>query len=259
MNQEVSMHVPGLVSLWHMMRLKRPREDMLSDTLQQLIPDLVAKNLPLVFAIREIFTGSGDTERLLSGKSYRNVLNVLVTALRKTYKSGSGKQLLDAVGESSPDFVFRVCQNLNNLASDSTTDLPFPGWESFATCLLDAAELDAARGLPFLLGFVVSGKDVMGHHTAEETGLPEPFHNVEYSFDEEVARRLFDFDRLVGLFAAEGKIPEHLGETNRAKFEVAVKAAKAHLENQETTKPPLVIQVMKTQADLEEKQESAGT
>lgn len=221
------MHVPGLVSLWHMMRFKRPREDMLRDTLQQLIPDLVAKNLPLVFAIREIFTGSGDTERLLSGKSYRDVLNVLITALRKTYKSGSGQQLLDAVGESSPDVVYCICQNLNNLAPDSTTDLPFPGWESFAECLLDAAELDAARGLPLLLGFIVSGKDVVGHDTSDETGLPEPFHNVEYSFNEEDARRLFIFDRLVGLFAAAGEAPEHLGEANRERFDIAVEAARA--------------------------------
>lgn len=232
------LDVPGLVPLWHMMHHKRPREEVLAETLQRLIRDLVPTHLHLVVTIRELFTrGGGDVPSLLSGQVYRDVMTALIDALRATYKPGSGQRLLDAAGDGSPDVVYWVSLNLNNLDADKKTDLPFDGWEPFAECLLHAAELDPARGLPLFLGFVVSGKDVTGHRTVEETGLPEPFHSVEYSFNGEVAQRLFDFDRLLGLFAAEGKAPEHLDEANREKFEIVVKAAKAHLDTYQSEKP----------------------
>ena len=100
-------------------------------------------------------------------------------------------------------------------------DLPIEGWETLAKTLLELAELDPPIGIPIILAFVTTTNERIIEPGDDETGeFRRPRRVTEYQFQEELAGRLFDYDRLRPLIA-ESSIPEDIDQSIRKMWKPA--------------------------------------
>jgi len=82
----------------------------------------------------------------------------------------------------------------------------------FATTLLELAEFDLSVGIPVILSFVMSASNRIVDSWDGETGeRRHPARVTDYQFQEEAARRFFDWDGLRPLLA-EQRIPDDTEE-----------------------------------------------
>jgi hypothetical protein len=171
---------PGIVALWRIMRRNQFDEEGLESTLLESIQDATVSNLALADELLHYFgTRETDVSPLLSDEA--------IGALRRRFEEGlarlSEPSIVKSLRGAEPYVLVRCCWSLDRRRRDDYDGLPFTGWAEFSDKLLNAFEIEPDIMLPQILPFLTSRDD----------SAREPV------FDEELARRLFDYDRLLYL------------------------------------------------------------
>ncbi len=193
---------PAIESIWRMMDRYRPRSDALAKVLNELIQKVTPNHLPLAHILHHYFTASeGDVPRLLDEGTRKQVDAAFFETFRSSFLRGSSERLLAAIRDGTPYIVIEICRVLGWEGSNQTQGQPWKGWEVMADVLLDAAEKDPQRGVPLIVPFVMSRSKRLNERKSDEFGEPEDRHERVDEFDEEAARRLFNFERLMRILA----------------------------------------------------------
>lgn len=173
---------PGIVGIWRILHRNRIDEEGLEATLQESVREVTGRNLALSDELMHYFaTGESGVANLLSDLAISELRRSLETRLAQL----SETEISDGLRGAAPFVLVRCCWSLDRLRKGNLDGLPFENWEGFANRLLDALESEPAVVLPQVLPFIVSKN--------ESASSEEPV------FDEELARRLFDYDRLLKL------------------------------------------------------------
>lgn len=181
---------PGITSVWRMIGDCAPDQTLLVKTLMRLVEKYVPICLPVVEEIIHYFNNTGDSvpdrlnadnRTLLTNKLYEVIRNEFVED-----KNGALK-LLDALCDGSPYMIYWLSWGLQRIRADQTKGDPFSGWKKFSSVLLDAAEIDKKKVIPYLISFVTNVLD---------DGSPQ-----RLVFDNESAKRLFDYERLMKMLS----------------------------------------------------------
>lgn len=192
---------PGILSVWRMMRRRRPAVELLGDTLADAMRELVALHLPLAYDLYYVF--AHDEQRaepcFLDAAQRERVQAALREAIVRTYRTGTGEQLLLALRGGSPWVVYYLCRAAASRSADS--ELPFDGWKEVSAALLEAAEQNPSVGLAVTVPFFTTSELVTTNRPVEGTDVPQPVREHVAEADEVKARQLFAFERLAPLLA----------------------------------------------------------
>jgi len=254
---EDGRRVPGITSVWRMMLRRTPGSDVLAielmpladfpgqrnwgydgallyapdacyghpDALKRLIREITPHHLPLIHDIHYLFaTADGNVPRLLDDPTRRDVNALLIETFRSAFSPGSGKRLLRAVHDGSPYIVYWICWGLARIRANRTQGEPFDEWSDVAEVLLEAAEHDRGYGVPLIVPFVTKSDQAIDYRASDESGMPRPTRNFVAEFDEDAARNLFDYDRLIHLLSKTER-PSHLSGKMAVQFDAAHEAA----------------------------------
>jgi hypothetical protein len=196
------------------------------ETVRDLVQRLAPIHLPLAHDITYFFAASsGNVPLLMSEPQRQQVREVLGGVLRSQFSGPGGEdRLVAAVHEGAPWIVWWVAWGMARVRANDTAGLPFDGWSEFAGVLLRLAERDPDTGLPFIVPFVTRSNMSHDHFFSEEGEWKSTSQWVG-EFDPDTARRLFDFDRLVGVLASWTP-PAGIDGQMLAQCEAAVAGAK---------------------------------
>ncbi len=168
---------PGIVALWRIMRRNQFDEEGLVSTLHESIQEATGTNLALADELLYFF-GTREPP-LLSDQAIgelRQHFEELLAQLSET-------AIVESLRGAEPYVLVSCCWSLDRRRRNDYDGLPFTGWEEFADRLLNAFESEPDIMLQQILPFLTSRND----------SVREPF------FDEKLAKRLFDYDRLLKL------------------------------------------------------------
>ena len=191
---------PGGVSVWRMLNRRDVRDSKrVASTLEELLKDLVPSHLPYASFLLQYFcirvqgstvfplTEQDDTKRLAE---------LVLNRLRESFPPGNASALRNALQGAHPYLLRNFFQDIKH-GCGFTGDLPMGGWEQFAKTLLELAHLDPPIGIPIVLTFVTSSSYRMAESLDDETGeYLGPTRVPEYQFQEDKAKKLFDWNRL---------------------------------------------------------------
>lgn len=206
---------PGGVSVWRMLNRCGVRDSVrVASALEKLLQHLVPSHLPYANFLVHYFcmpspgptvsplTDAHDTARL-SGLVHERLL--------EAFPPGTANALRTALRGANPYLLRNFLHEVKS-GCGFTGDLPIEGWEQVATTLLELAEIDPSVGIPIILSFVMSASNRIVDSWDGATGeRRQPARVTDYQFQEQVARRLFDWERLHPLLA-EQRIPEDIEE-----------------------------------------------
>ena len=204
-------HPPGIIPTRRMMLRCRPDSKKLLADLEGFLRKLVPCHLSLAHVIESFFAGpkTDPVPELLPDEARNTLVELKHELLRTSFPPGSSAKLIEAVKGGYPWTFYWFCIGRGGIGLSDTVALPFDGWEGFATTMLEAAEACPTVGVPLLVPFVTSGKHEM---RSRQSGHGTPDRGTEFvaQFEEDLARRLFQFDRLVPILAEnEVSYPEY--------------------------------------------------
>ena len=206
---------PGGVSAWRMLNDCGVRDSArVASNLEELLQRLVPSHLPYANFLVHYFcmpipgptvsplTDAGDTARLST---------LVHERLLESFPPGTASALRTALRGANPYLLRNFLHDIKS-GCGVTGDLPIEGWGHFATTLLELAEFDPSVGIPVILSFVMSASNRIVDSWDGETGeRRQPARVTDWQFQEEAARRFFDWDRLRPLLA-EQRIPDDIEE-----------------------------------------------
>ncbi len=195
----------GIASVWLMLGYRHPDQLRLLGTLKDLVCRFTPVSLQLVHKLMEYFSVSDDrTRNPLDQDNQQKLIDVLHETLVTNFVPDGATKLLDALRDSEPYSIYWLSWGLKRIRANEKDGKPFVGWPDFSKVMLDSAELDPERALPQLISFVTNDS---------ESPTDPTKRTVEFS--EETADRLFDYTRLLEIFASAKTIPsldDHLNE-----------------------------------------------
>lgn len=216
-------NIPGVPTVFHMMHKRRPESSDIREAALDCVRRYAATHLPLTQGIAYWF---GSRPDLLIHGDRQQLHRALHTALIQHFTGhGGAERLAAALRGGSPYTVHWASWGLDRISENDFTGLPMPGWANLAHTLLDLAASQPAIGLPLIVPFVASRSPGWNRSRGEHPGDPSPDDIVEGEWDVELARRLFDFDRLITLLAA-WDVPRDLEPQFRASCVAAVEGAR---------------------------------
>lgn len=184
----------SIISVWRMMLRSHPAETELAAQLRSLLPGCFPDHLGLAQSLMHYFvTPSRDVQWLINDAN-------LLRALRDDFESllvksyvGSPGLLARALAEGPRFLLLWACWGLDRVRDGRfLAEVPYRDWAPFSETILDAAIAEPKAVLPEVLPFVLQAAHRMGDITEED----RPRLRVEYVYQPEAARRLFDLDRL---------------------------------------------------------------
>ncbi|RIK57235.1 MAG: hypothetical protein DCC63_14740 [Nitrospira sp.] len=220
-------HGPGIVSVWRMMLRLRPAEQDVHSTVESVVQEMAPVHLPLAHDVACFFaTTSQSVPNLISSKQQETIWRGLRDALALHFLSKGGEErLAAAIKDGSPWLLGWIAWGLKRLDIDDAKGLPFVKWPAFSQVLLGLAEEQPDVAIPQIVAFVTTGHLSDGG-AVDEVGDRIPRSRWVTSFQEDNARRLFDFDRLIAILAT-WTVPDHLDPQMKAQCLAAVDAAKS--------------------------------
>jgi len=226
-------YAPGLGSLIGMMRQKPPAHTLIFALVSRVMRERMREHLPL---INDLFFRFAGSVNLLPDLITGDERTALITAARAAFISAftsdeAGDNLILAAHEGYPGMLIRIVSWLTQGQTAGGQDLPFVGWERFARGLLDAAERQPQKMIPYLIPFVALGNWT---HPADLDADESRGRQRVYTgrFDEARARRLFEFDRLTKILARSEAL-NCLDPQLQLEYQAAVIAARAFVDARE--------------------------
>jgi len=218
---------PGVTAVWRMMFIRQPSHDAVYRTVVDIVERTARTHLPLANDVTHFFaTSSPNVPVLMSDTQRKDVVQRLRRGVAANFLGeGAEKPLALALREGSPWIirwiVFGEVREPGALAFDR--------WPEFSNVLLTLAENQPPIGVPLVVSLVTQSNmsTALGHSAS---GEPEVQRGWAGQFDEEAARRLFDFGRLVRVLR-DFHVPDYLDEQMKATCLAAVDAARAASEN----------------------------
>jgi hypothetical protein len=217
----------AIVSMRRMMQSRTPRPDTLCNALVSVLRRTVPKSLPLAYTVVHWLSEvDPSVQSVLPEEQSRTVTSELHSLLVSTFDRGDSNAFIAALRGGESYLCLWACWGLGRLRANQIDGLPFDNWEKFADVLVTAAETDPENGLDQLVPFVTTTSDRMAAHDPYADEGQQMLIEHVFSFDEARTKRLFDFDRLMSLFA-RSHASSHWGEEIRARFETIRAAAVA--------------------------------
>ncbi len=223
---EDQTHAAGIMAVWRMMLVRQPPEDVVFQTVLDIVQHTAPANLPLAYDVTHFFAASSSgVPPLMSEEQRKEVARTLQGALPENFiGDGAEERLLRAFKDGSPWLIFRIAWSVPPVDGHSST--PFERWPEFGNVLLNLAETHPTVGVPFVVPFITRSNMATGYRQ-NENGDTQRVGRWVGQFDVETAKRLFDFDRLVRILA-QFQLPDDLDEQMKAHCRAAVEAAQAH-------------------------------
>lgn len=193
-------HAPGITAVWRMMHKRRPPDDLVFQTILDIVRRNAPEHLPLAHDITYFFAGSSSGVMNLMSEAHRTaVAQALQDTLLTSYVGvGAEDRLRGALKDGSPWLIGWVAWSGHR--GGGPPALPFERWPEFANVLLNLAEADPQVGVPLVIPFMTRSNMALGYRQNEQ-GETERVGGWVGQFDADTARRLFDFDRLVRILA----------------------------------------------------------
>ncbi len=217
----------GGVSVWRMLLHYHVRDGgKVASKLEELLQDLIPSHLPYTSFLLGHFcvlSQGSNVFPLTDDNDTKRLSELVRNRLLKSFAPGNAGVLRDALHCAHPYLLRYFIRDIKS-GSGFVGDLPIEGWEQFAKTLLELAELDPTSGIPIILTFVTLTKERIEERWDDETGEPLGRTRVdEYQFQEERARKLFDWSRLRTMLA-EQCIPNDIDEWIRELWRAARQA-----------------------------------
>jgi len=174
----------GIISIWRMVEIGQPSEDGLIDVIIKSVNKYIAVNLPLVEDIQHYFgTESNDVPHRLNSENRQLLASEVHKALISNFVPDRYEDLLIATRGGSYHVIYHLAWGLDRIRSNKTGQLPFEKWSDFSSVLLTSAEHAPDKAIPLIIPFIID----------------YDYRRSTATFNEEAARRLFEFDRLMSL------------------------------------------------------------
>lgn len=186
-------HSPLLVSIWRMMRARRPEEGELYAVVEVALDRLVVENIPLAVEVVYWFGEADGPDAPLLGPVFQRRLRDECGRLLVAKYPEEGALAFDrAIRDGEVWKVWHLVWGVHGMRDARFEREPFRGWRGFAGMLMHYAELVPNQGAVLLAAFVVRRHDEApsSNRGDSQDGL------WRYAFDESLARRLFELDRL---------------------------------------------------------------
>lgn len=192
----------GIECCREMLLVVRADAPTLSGSLVRIFEEVVPRDLTLAYDVycRFVHDLSGPSAGRFDEDKRDALLAVFHESLVRTFKPGRSEALKDAL-QGAPSGVLKyACVDLRPLGDQGDSDGPFVGWGGLSTTILELGKTYPEVGIPQILGLVTGSLKQKTLETRDETGKRQAIWSAE--FDENEARRLFDFDSLISLLAA---------------------------------------------------------
>jgi hypothetical protein len=174
----------GIISIWRMVDARQPSEDDLIDVIIKSVNKYTAVNLPLVEDLQHYFgTESNDVPHRLNAENRQLLVSEVHKALISNFVPDRYEDLLIATRGGSYYVIYHLAWGLDRIRSNRTGQLPFEKWSDFSRVLLTSAEHAPDKAIPLIIPFIID----------------YDYRRSTATFNEEAARRLFEFDRLMPL------------------------------------------------------------
>jgi hypothetical protein len=216
-------YAPGIASVWQMMHIKPPPDDLVHRTVVDIIQRYAPIHLPLAGHVEELFAASNrPVRKFMSDDQQQEVRKQLRDALAANFIGEKAEQrLADALQDGSPWLISSIVYG----DRDDRSALPFVRWSEFSGVLLALAENRPEIGVPLVVWLIT--KCEMGSALGDgATGSAEVVSRYVAEFDENAAKQLFDYHRLVRVLS-KFNVPDHLDERTKARCLAAVDTARA--------------------------------
>lgn len=231
---EHQANAPGVAAVWCMLQDRPAPESKIFETVVEIIRRFLPEHLPLAYDVAHFFVKpSPSIPALMSNEQRTEAAGALRDAITARFLGdGAEQRLLQAFKDGSPWLVSWVSWFAPPISGGESGPIPFAQWPEFANVLLNVAEAQPAIGVPMVVPFVTRGNMATGYKE-HESGELERVGGRIGQFDADIARRLFDFDRLVRIL--DGFEPgEHLDPQMTAHCRAAVDAARAIVQPAQT-------------------------
>ncbi len=219
------IYAPGIGSVWQMMHIKPPPEDLVYRTVVDIIQRYAPIHLPLAVHVAELFAASNPkVHRFMSDAQKQDVRQQLLDALPANFiGEGAENRLAGALRGGPPLLIYWIVYG----DRDDRTAPPFEHWPEFSGVLLTLAESWPAIGVPLVVGLITKSdnRPTLRRGAGGEAELERCWVG---EFDAEAAKRLFDYCRLVRILS-KFEVPDDLDENMKACCVAAVDAARAEV------------------------------
>ncbi len=181
-NNDILTARSGILSIWRMVDTKPPSEKILLEVILKSVNQYAAINLPLVEDLQHYFGVEGGSVPCRLTLENRQLLTSEVhNALINSFVPDRYDDLLFATRGGSYYVIYHLVWGLTRIRSNDTNGLPFEKWSDFSSVLLTSAEHAPDKAIPLIIPFIID------------------YSRSTATFNEEAARRLFEFDRLMSL------------------------------------------------------------
>jgi hypothetical protein len=198
---------PGIVEIWRIMNRCAPNQSDLKDLLKDAIRSYSRRNLTLIDELMDRFA---TVEPRSPAHLDRAAINELRKPLEDALSAMSETEIIESLRGAGSAVLLHCVWSLDRIRSGNLNGHPFQDWPPFADRLLDASKHEPPVVLPQLLPFVVSDS--------------HPTNNRQPTFDEEKARELFDFDRLIDVLRRGRLDASNVPEEIAKKYRVVITA-----------------------------------
>ncbi len=216
-------HPPALVEVWGMLQDLALKKDEVHRVVENAIPTITARNLPLAAAVIYWLAGrSGghDVQPLMEVDQSQAIVDRVRELLVKLRAPEDVDSFVEAVRGGHAWSLYWIIWGVGVVPDDERDLPPFENWPHFAEFLLEAAKVNPVVVLPQLAPLVTTGKrrdrgfDPYADDPAEGKSSLELIIEV----DEETLQGLFGTGPLLELFACN-PCPDHIDGEARERYE----------------------------------------
>ncbi len=224
---ENNVYAPGHYAIHSMMCKALPLPATLFETIKKCITNRTGGDLRVIYSLLDIFATDslGDLQLFLDREQCQKLHAEALREMMRSFPLGSGEKLVNSLDHAFHELVFSVVKN-SGIEFCGSEHLRFEGWPVFSDVLLDAAEINANTVLPQLL-FLISNVKKQGFDRTQRKDI----YTAEFRI--KLARELFDFERLVAVFA-KASTPDRLDEPMSEMFSVVQAKARRYYSGVES-------------------------
>jgi hypothetical protein len=209
----------SMIAVWRQL-FKRGQPAQLVGVLRDLLTLVTPVNLSLAHSLVQFFLvhDSSDVPKLIPTVEANSLRLHFTSLLEKSFAPDGTARLADALKDADPHILLRSSWGIHRVQQGDFNGEPFENWNTFKAVLLSAAEKFPETILTQLAPFVTRRRE-------QFILTADGYRPVTtFSFDEELAERLFGRALLLDLFAKKGN-PGLVNEDFRPVYSAVYDAA----------------------------------